>query len=91
MKRQQTAGKPFFCWFNSTRMHLRTHVRADHRGRYKHGDSEYIDGMLEHDDTIGTLLKALDDKAMVAANLTELHARRGDSNGEAGTHEGAMK
>jgi arylsulfatase A-like enzyme len=29
--------------------------------RYKHGDSEYIDGMLEHDDTVGTLLKALDD------------------------------
>jgi arylsulfatase A-like enzyme len=68
MKRQQTAGKPFFCWFNSTRMHLRTHVRADHRGRYKHGDSEYIDGMLEHDDTIGTLLKALDD--MGVANNT---------------------
>ena len=61
MKRQQAAGKPFFCWFNSTRMHLRTHVRAEHRGRYTHGDSEYIDGMLEHDDTIGTLLKALDD------------------------------
>jgi arylsulfatase len=61
MKRQQTAGKPFFCWFNGTRMHLRTHVRAEHRGRYKHGDSEYIDGMLEHDDTVGTLLKALDD------------------------------
>ncbi|MBR1121125.1 arylsulfatase [Bradyrhizobium lablabi] len=61
MKRQQAAGKPFFCWFNSTRMHLRTHVRSSHRGRYTHGDSEYIDGMLEHDDTIGTLLKALDD------------------------------
>jgi hypothetical protein len=29
MKRQQAAGKPFFVWFNSTRMHLRTHVRAD--------------------------------------------------------------
>ena len=28
MKRQQAAGKPFFCWFNATRMHLRTHVRA---------------------------------------------------------------
>jgi arylsulfatase len=42
-------------------MHLRTHVRAEHRGRYQHGDSEYIDGMMEHDDTIGTLLKALDD------------------------------
>ena len=68
MKRQQTAGKPFFCWFNSTRMHLRTHVRAEHRGRYKHGDSEYIDGMMEHDDTIGSLLKALDD--MGIANNT---------------------
>jgi arylsulfatase A-like enzyme len=61
MKRQQAAGKPFFTWFNATRMHLRTHVRADHRGRYTHGDSEYIDGMQEHDDTVGLLLKALDD------------------------------
>jgi arylsulfatase len=60
MKRQHGAGKPFFCWFNSTRMHLRTHVRAEHRGRYTHGDSEYIDGMLEHDDTIGEILAALD-------------------------------
>ena len=68
MKRQNAAGKPFFCWFNSTRMHLRTHVRQGHRGRYTHGDSEYIDGMLEHDDTIGTLLKALDD--MVITNNT---------------------
>ncbi len=61
MKRQNAAGKPFFCWFNGTRMHLRTHVRASHRGRYTHGDSQYIDGMMEHDDTVGTLLKALDD------------------------------
>ncbi len=61
MKRQQAAGKPFFAWYNATRMHLRTHVRSEHRGRYTHGDSEYIDGMIEHDDTIGALLKALDD------------------------------
>jgi arylsulfatase len=61
IKRQNAAGKPFFCWFNSTRMHLRTHVRQSHRGRYTHGDSEYIDGMMEHDDTIGSILKALDD------------------------------
>src|SRR5271156_2149711 len=68
MKRQQSANKPFFVWFNSTRMHLRTHVRAEHRGRYTHGDSEYIDGMQEHDDTVGSLLKALDD--MGVANDT---------------------
>ncbi|MHA6686807.1 arylsulfatase [Mesorhizobium sp. A556] len=61
MQRQQTEGKPFFCWFNSTRMHLRTHVRDSHRGRYQHGDSEYVDGMMEHDDTIGVVLKALED------------------------------
>ncbi|VIO76586.1 arylsulfatase [Bradyrhizobium ivorense] len=68
MKRQQSAGKPFFCWYNATRMHLRTHVRQSHRGRYTHGDSEYIDGMMEHDDTVGSLLKALDD--MGVANDT---------------------
>lgn len=68
MKRQHAAGKPFFCWFNSTRMHLRTHVRKDHRGRYQHGDSEYNDGMIEHDETIGTILRALDD--MGIANNT---------------------
>jgi len=68
MKRQQAAGKPFFVWFNSTRMHLRTHVRTEHRGRYTHGDSEYIDGMMEHDDIVGNLLKALDD--MGIANNT---------------------
>ncbi|KQB38757.1 Sulfatase [Flavobacterium aquidurense] len=61
IKRQNAAGKPFLCWFNATRMHLRTHVRPEHRGRYTHGDSEYIDGMIEHDETIGSILKALDE------------------------------
>jgi arylsulfatase len=61
MTRQARANKPFFCWFNSTRMHLYTHVRPEHRGRYQHGDSEYNDGMIEHDETIGKVLKALDD------------------------------
>ena len=68
MQRQHAAGKPFFVWFNATRMHLRTHVRPEHRSVYKHGDSEYIDGMIEHDNTIGSLLKALDD--MGVANDT---------------------
>jgi arylsulfatase len=61
MKRQHAAGKPFFTWFNATRMHLRTHVKAENRGKYTHGDSEYIDGMIEHDAHVGALLKALDD------------------------------
>jgi arylsulfatase len=54
-------------------MHLRTHVRKEHRGRYKHGDSEYIDGMMEHDDTVGTLLKALDDMG-IAGNTIVIYS-----------------
>jgi arylsulfatase len=61
IKRQVQTGKPFFCWYNSTRMHLRTHVREEHRGNYQYGDSEYIDGMIEHDVTIGEILNLLDE------------------------------
>jgi arylsulfatase A-like enzyme len=59
MKRQKDAGKPFFIWWNATRMHLRTHVKAEHRGKFKYGDSEYIDGMIEHDGQVGQILDAL--------------------------------
>jgi arylsulfatase len=59
IKRQSQANKPFFCWWNATRMHLYTHVRPEYRGRS--GINEYIDGMLEHDGDVGTLLKTLDD------------------------------
>jgi arylsulfatase len=62
IKRQVAAGKPFFCWYNSTRMHLRTHVRAEHRSSPGlTALTEYADGMVEHDGTIGTLLKTLDE------------------------------
>jgi len=27
IKRQNSEGKPFFCWWNATRMHFRTHVK----------------------------------------------------------------
>ena len=32
IKRQNAAGTPFFCWWNGTRMHFRTHVKAEHVG-----------------------------------------------------------
>ena len=60
--RQVKAGKPFFCWMNTTRMHLRTHVRAEHRDQPGlTARTEYADGMIEHDATVGLLLKKLDD------------------------------
>ena len=62
MQRQVQAGRPFFCWYNATRMHLRTHVRAEHRSPAGlTAPTEYADGMVEHDGTVGTLLKKLDD------------------------------
>ncbi len=33
IERQHQAGKPFFCWWNGTRMHFRTHVKAENRGK----------------------------------------------------------
>jgi arylsulfatase A-like enzyme len=64
MQRQVSAGKPFFCWMNTTRMHFRTHVRASMRGQSGMPDNEYADGMVEHDGDVGKLLKALDDLAV---------------------------
>jgi arylsulfatase A-like enzyme len=62
MQRQVRANTPFFCWFNSTRMHFRTHVREPHRDKPGLSSrTEYADGMIEHDAVIGTILKAVDD------------------------------
>jgi arylsulfatase len=59
IKRQVQANRPFFVWWNGTRMHLYTHVRPEFKGRS--GLSEYMDGMLEHDGHVGNLLKTVDD------------------------------
>lgn len=69
IKRQKNANKPFFVWWNSTRMHLRTHVKPERRGKYQHGESEYIDGMIEHDGHVGQLLKVLDDLGIAKNTL----------------------
>ncbi|MFV0377734.1 MAG: arylsulfatase [Mangrovibacterium sp.] len=57
IKRQNSAGKPFFCWFNSTRMHYFTHVADKYKG--KSGLNFYADGMLQHDSDVGQLLDLL--------------------------------
>jgi arylsulfatase A-like enzyme len=55
-------GKPFFVWWNGTRMHFRTHVKPELRGIS--GQDEYADGMVEHDRHVGKLLKSLDDSGL---------------------------
>ena len=59
IKRQQAANKPFFVWWSGTRMHFRTHVKAENRGIS--GQDEYSDGMVEHDMHIGQFLDLLDE------------------------------
>jgi arylsulfatase A-like enzyme len=57
--RQHKADKPFFVWFNSTRMHVFTHLKKESLG--KTGVGIHADGMVEHDGQVGQLLKQLDD------------------------------
>ena len=50
-------GKPFFVWWNSTRMHIFTHLKPESDG--KTGLGIYADGMAEHDAMVGQLLAKL--------------------------------
>jgi arylsulfatase A-like enzyme len=59
MDKSHKDGKPFFCWFNSTRMHVFTHLKKESQG--KTGLGTYPDGMVEHDGHVGQLLKKLDE------------------------------
>jgi arylsulfatase A-like enzyme len=64
-------NKPFFCWFNSTRMHIFTHLKKESRGVT--GLGVYPDGMVEHDGHVGQLLKKLDDLG-IAENTIVMYA-----------------
>ncbi len=61
IQRQAKAGKPFFTWWNATRMHFRTHVKAEHKGISGPSGDEYHDGMVEHDGHVGELLELIDE------------------------------
>ncbi|SHL60470.1 arylsulfatase [Chitinophaga jiangningensis] len=58
INKQAKADKPFFVWFNSTRMHVFTHLKPASLG--KTGVGIHADGMVEHDGMVGELLNLLD-------------------------------
>jgi arylsulfatase len=68
--RQVKANTPFFVWFNSTRMHVFTHLKPSSLGVT--GKGIHADGMVEHDGMVGELLKQLDD-LKVADNTIVLY------------------
>lgn len=59
MEEAVEADKPFFVWWNSTRMHIYTHLKPESDG--KTGLGIYADGMVEHDAMVGQLLAKLDE------------------------------
>ena len=59
MERQAKAKKPFFLWYNSTRMHVWTHLKKESQGVTGLGVT--ADGMVEHDGHVGQLLDKLDE------------------------------
>src|SRR4029453_1881379 len=58
--RQHAAGTPFFVWFNTTHMHLRTHPKPESVGQAGRWQSPYHDTMIDHDKVVGALLGKLD-------------------------------
>lgn len=69
--RAHAAEKPFFVWFNSTRMHVWTHLKPESQNVT--GQGLYADGMTEHDGHVGQLLKKLDDLG-IADNTIVMYA-----------------
>ena len=57
MQRAVKDDKPFFVWWNSTKMHIFTHLKESVVG--KSGLGIFADGMVEHDRQVGELLAKL--------------------------------
>jgi arylsulfatase A-like enzyme len=71
MDRAVKADKPFFLWWNSTRMHIWTHLKKESEN--KTGLGIYPDGMVEHDGHVGQVLDKLD-KLGVADNTMVMYS-----------------
>ena len=74
IERAHAAGKPFFLWWNSTRMHIWTHLKEESKGVT--GLGIYPDGMTEHDGHVGILLDKLDELG-IAGNTIVMFSTTG--------------
>ncbi len=63
MDQAKQAGKPFFIWHNTTRMHVFTYLQAKYQQKMNYETNFGLEeaGMAQMDDDIGDLLKHLDD------------------------------
>ena len=63
MDEAKAAGKPFFLWHNTTRMHVFTYLSSKYNGMMNSKTNYGLEeaGMAQLDDCVGALLKHLDD------------------------------
>jgi arylsulfatase A-like enzyme len=61
LERKNAEDAPWFMWFNTTHMHLRTHPKPDSVGQAGRWQSPYHDTMIDHDNVVGALLDKLDE------------------------------
>jgi arylsulfatase A-like enzyme len=63
MDQAKQAGKPFFIWHNTTRMHVFTYLAPKYQAKMNYQTNYGLEeaGMAQMDDDIGDLLKHLDD------------------------------
>ena len=75
IEKAHKSGKPFYVWWNGTRMHFRTHVKDELRGIS--GQDEYADGMVEHDMHVGQLLDKLDELGIAGNTIVHYSTDNG--------------
>jgi arylsulfatase len=63
MDKAKKDGKPFFIWHNTTRMHVFTYLPPKYQAMMNYGSNYNLEeaGMAQMDDSIGALLKHLED------------------------------
>jgi arylsulfatase A-like enzyme len=73
IERQHAEGTPFFMWFNTTHMHLRTHPKPESVGQAGRWQSPYHDTMVDHDKVVGAMLDKLDELG-IAGNTVVVYS-----------------
>jgi arylsulfatase len=69
IQRKNKEGKPFFCWLNTTHMHLFTHPKKENLGQAGRWQSPYHDTMIDHDRHVGQMLALLDELGITEDTL----------------------
>jgi arylsulfatase A-like enzyme len=75
IKSAHAEGRPFFVWWNSTHMHLYTHIPKEAEGIS--GQGFYNDAMVLHDRAVGKLLDLLDELGIADDTIVQYSTDNG--------------